>query len=123
MIRERLRWSIALGGYVGFRFVRNATGFMDNPSTGEYGDMSRGDLLWFQPIALTDEDSLFQGGATLEGAVDMLQPNGDAIRYSLRYDISLTSLYRMDYEDTMEHHYTDAITFGIAYIWGLGGEK
>lgn len=51
--------------------------------------------------------------------MDAATRDGNALRYVLRYDLSLTSLYRAGYEREMEHHYTDAIVFTIEYVWCL----
>ena len=123
--RMTQRYSLGIGGFIDYRLGRHAVGYMDNVSVSGDGWSSRSDVVWFQGIALKAEDSRFEGGLSFEAAIDTLRANGDAIRYALRYDLSMTSLYRNGFEADMDHHYADAVTFEISYVFAIGkdGER
>ena len=118
----KYRLGIGIGGYVGWRLHRGALGFSDNPSVAANGWTSRGDVLFFDTISYSREDERFVAGVSAELFLDSMKANGDRLRYSLRYDAALVSLYRAGCQRKVYHNYMDSLTFGVSYIWGFSKE-
>ena len=121
--KGKYRPGIGIGGYIGWRLHRGALGFSDNPSVTANGWTSRGDVLFFDTITYSMEDERLVAGVSAELFLDSVKANEDRLRYSLRYDAALISLYRDGCQRNVYHNYVDSLTFSVSYIWGISKEK